>query len=381
MTTNNITNIKNCFGCGVCSKICPIKIIDLKLNPEGFYTPFITNNDQCIHCGLCRETCAYINTSTFLKPLKSYAAWSTNDTILHDSSSGGICYMIANKLQTKGYDICAVKFNPIKNRAEHYIAHNNIELQESLGSKYIQSYTIAGFRDINLKKNTLVVGTPCQIDSFRHLIIKRKVEDNFILIDFFCHGIPSWFLWNKYVKELSLGKLKSASWRNKDNGWHDSWLIKAEGEKGEIASSYKKDKDMFYKLFLSDTCLNKPCYISCKYKQTKSAADIRVGDFWGKTYSQNDKGVSIVITYNDKGNNILKELSDCTLKEHPIDICLEGQMSHNPTLPKTRSLIIKELKNKYIPIRYILFRMKISHKFHIFIKRLIKHENKNYNLS
>ena len=31
---NNISSIKNCFGCGVCAIACPKKIIDLRLNPK-----------------------------------------------------------------------------------------------------------------------------------------------------------------------------------------------------------------------------------------------------------------------------------------------------------------------------------------------------------
>lgn len=37
----NISNIHDCYGCGVCATICPPKIIEIKLNPDGFYEPFI----------------------------------------------------------------------------------------------------------------------------------------------------------------------------------------------------------------------------------------------------------------------------------------------------------------------------------------------------
>ena len=47
----NISNIHNCFGCGVCAISCPKKIINIRLNKEGFYEPYLEKNDKCIHCG------------------------------------------------------------------------------------------------------------------------------------------------------------------------------------------------------------------------------------------------------------------------------------------------------------------------------------------
>ena len=47
----------------------------------------------------------------------------------------------------------------------------------------------------------MVSGTPCQIDSLRRYINKMKCQENFVLLDFFCHGVPSKFVWDKYIKE------------------------------------------------------------------------------------------------------------------------------------------------------------------------------------
>ena len=55
----NISGIHNCYGCGVCAIACAKKIIELKLNNEGFYEPFITDESKCTNCGMCREVCAF----------------------------------------------------------------------------------------------------------------------------------------------------------------------------------------------------------------------------------------------------------------------------------------------------------------------------------
>ena len=63
---------------------------------------------------------------------------------------------------------------------------------------------------INKKEKYLVTGTPCQIDSFRKYIKKFRVEDNFVLMDFFCHGVPSKLVWDKYITEKEKTFLKKS---------------------------------------------------------------------------------------------------------------------------------------------------------------------------
>lgn len=117
--------------------------------------------------------------------IKSYAAWSKDDIIRNKCSSGGIGFELARTLLKEGFKICGVQYSPEKKRAEHYIATTEQELMASIGSKYIQSYTVDGFKAINKKDKYLVTGTPCQIDSFRRYIQQRHIESHFILIDFF----------------------------------------------------------------------------------------------------------------------------------------------------------------------------------------------------
>ena len=63
----NVSNIYNCFGCGVCSIACAKKIIDIKLNTDGFYEPFIIEPEKCVDCGLCVEVCSYSHNDYALK--------------------------------------------------------------------------------------------------------------------------------------------------------------------------------------------------------------------------------------------------------------------------------------------------------------------------
>lgn len=343
----NISEIKNCYGCGVCSMSCPKNIIDLRLNASGFYEPYITNIKSCINCGLCISVCSYISNEKCIDDvdIKGYAGWSENTTTRHECSSGGIGYEIVKQLMTKGYEPCVVRYNIDKQRAEHYIATTIEALEDSKGSKYIQSYTCDGFKSINRKDKYVVTGSPCQIASLRKYIRKFKIEDNFILVDFFCHGVPSKLIWDKYCKEnlSNITNLKKVTWRNKKNGWHDSYAISTNYN---YYSKYS-DGDIFYRLFLEDTCLGKACYLNCKYKYLSSEADIRIGDLWGKTYRKDDLGVSGMLTFTHKGEDVIKFLHNCNIIHTDINIVTEGQMKKSPEIPYFYKLNILWLRTNF----------------------------------
>lgn len=359
---NNITKFDNCYGCGVCAVVCHAKIINIRLNEDGFYKPYIDNISGCTNCGLCLEVCAFNHQELAheTEPIACYAAWSKDPAIRYKCSSGGVGFEVGRALINKGYKVCGVRYAPESQRAEHYIASSWTELIPSIGSKYIQSYTVDGFKAIDRKCKYLVTGTPCQIDSFRRYINKFRCEENFVLMDFFCHGVPSMLMWEKYIYDIEkiTGKITYASWRNKGSGWQDSQVISIDGETTEnknennqslmaericLYKSRLSQGDLFFLFFLNNFCLNKTCYDNCKYHHKSSSADIRIGDMWGKTYANNNKGVSAAIAYTQKGLNILN-CSNCNMTEYPFDIVAEAQLRKSVSRPIYYSIIRKRLR-------------------------------------
>lgn len=233
---NNISEIRDCYGCGVCSATCPKKIISISLNQDGFYEPYIDDVDKCTNCGLCLDVCAFNHSDLSLseRKIKSWAAWSNDEDVRRKCSSGGIGFELGKQLIEQGYHAVGCRYDIAEQRAEHYIATTVEEFIQSIGSKYIQSYTVDAFRQIQRRgQKYLITGTPCQIDSFRRMIRKFRCEDSFVLMDFFCHCVPSMWAWRAYIKMLEpkIGKVTYASWRNKfEYGWHDSWLMGIDGE-------------------------------------------------------------------------------------------------------------------------------------------------------
>lgn len=112
---------------------------------------------------------------------------------------------------------------------------------------------------------------------------------------------------------------------------------------------------MFYRLFLSDTCLGKACYEKCKYKYMNSSADIRIGDAWGYHYSDEDKGVNSVITFTERGNELLQRCN-CVLEELPFDVVAEWQMKKCAVRPYFNNKMTQMLKDNTMSIEEIMRR-------------------------
>lgn len=375
--TPKIAGLKNCFGCGVCAAACPRKIIDIRLDADGFYRPFIDEIDSCIGCHICDDTCAFLNPDNeFPAPVGSFAVWSTDDETRARSSSGGVSLEIARKLMSDGYKFCGVRYDIQKHRAEHFIASTPEEAIESCGSKYIQSYTPDAFKKIDLKEKYLVVGTPCQIASFRRYIRRFNHEDNFVLMDFYCHSVPSMHAWKHYITKVKKthGEIARVSWRDKKNGWHNSYRILIDlisqtksGSPNQYSSAFS-DGDIFYRLFLWDLCNNEACEKSCIYKKNKSQADIRLGDLWGNTYHNDKKGVSAVVAFTPKGKSVIENLDTCVRKPHTFEVVTEGQMKNNIRHASMRGLMIKYLRTGHASTAIV--------KAMIFMQRIINKTNR-----
>jgi hypothetical protein len=354
-------------------------VIGIKLSDEGFYVPAILNEDKCINCGLCQKVCAYLNSGLSRSPLnvKGFIIYSKDEKVQRSCSSGGVGFEIAKLLIEKGYKACGVKYSSVNERAEHFVSDDIGGFEESKGSKYLQSYSVDAFKKLNGKDKWVVFGAPCQIDSLVRWAKQRKVEDNFVFVDFFCHGVPSYHLWNNYLgfnkKKYGFNTIENVKFRDKRNGHGcNSWTMSFVSGGKEIASSMLKDKDLFYRLFLSNECLNKACYDECKYKGQNSSADIRIGDLWNKKYQESNNALSAVFANTNQGRYIIDQLCDCCVVEKE-DLCVvsEGQMTHKLKMSKIRAGVINDL-SKGKSLKAIIFYIAVIHKLKQQIRKIFK---------
>lgn len=90
-----------------------------------------------------------------------------------------------------------------------------------------------------------------------------------------------------------------------------------------------------------------------KYKYKASSADIRIGDLWGKTYRDNEDGVSALISYTKRGDEVIRSLKGITLIEHPFDVVAEGQMKENARQADSAFVAKILLKCKFLRADYM----------------------------
>lgn len=344
-------NVK-CTSCGMCEVVCKQDSIKIKLSAEGYYRPYI-NNDKCNECGMCEKVCPAYRELMF-SPYNgmAFSVFSRNSNTRKESTSGGIAHEISKIHFAKGFGVCGVKYDFINDKAIHNIAKNGSEISEFKGSKYIQSNTVEAFKEIiqTLRdKKYIIFGTPCQIaaiEKYANIVGKRE---HLVLVDFFCHGTPTYNLWKLYINEakqrLKAKKINGLNFRDKKYGWHN-YTIAIEDSDGLHYSDRNIDKDLFYEMFLGNYCLNGSCY-TCKFRTVYSKADIRVGDLWGSKYKNDTKGISGVIAFTDLGQQIISELVDtCIIKTESLETIVEGQMKGDLDIPKARNKILVDLENE-----------------------------------
>lgn len=302
MTKNISNNIKEskCSGCGVCVVICPTKSIDLKKTEDGFWGSYV-NNRTCINCTICQKVCPHLNKFSKSEPIKSFIA-REKKSIYKEASSAGICSSLADYYLDKGYYACGAYYNYDNNHVEHFITNNKKDYEKAQGSKYLQSNTIKAFKNLLNNFNDekkIVFGSPCQIAGIRNYLKLNKKEENYILIDFFCHGVPSYLLWENYLKYNNIDKMEKVIFRKKTpNEWRNYCMSIT--IQGITKDSFSKNNDLFHRFFLFDTCLNNTCVKSCEFYGANSSADLRVGDCWNKNIHKDNRAMSSILVYDQQ---------------------------------------------------------------------------------
>jgi coenzyme F420-reducing hydrogenase beta subunit len=352
-----------CASCGLCVVACPQNAISFDRNANGFYAPAIMS-ERCADCGICTKVCyKYLQIKepfeNIFKEKSVYGAWSKNNETVKTATSGGIGFELTTHFSDKGYKTCGCIFDVSNDDCKHIIAQTCEDLDTIKTSKYLQSSTVEAFSQFKKDEKYLVIGTPCQIYGLRKYIQIKKWEDNFILVDFFCHGTPSFNLWKKYgeyiKKTKKLDRFAAVNFRakNLESKWH-SYAISIRDSSGrKFVQNRAFSEDLFFKFFLNESCLNDSCY-QCKLRLDHCAADIRIADFWGTKYDRNEWGVSLVITNTKRGECVFDEIKDKLVVENCTFQDLQNSQGKRFIMPnKKRDIVLKELQSGKSLKKYI----------------------------
>lgn len=312
-------SVNHCTSCQMCAAVCPVQCISFSENPQGFYRPKV-DAERCIDCGLCRSVCyKYDREVAPAAPpagAKLYGASAKNPAVVAATTSGGIADLLAKALVREGYVCCGASYDSRTGRARHVTACTVEATDCFRGSKYIQSFTADAFREVaeRLRKGerVAVFGLPCQIYAWHRYAVRKRVRDRLLLVDLYCHGCPSMLVWDKCLKEIKESvrgkdvKVGDVNFRSKSKGW-GAYVLEASVDADGV--SKKVTNGDFYNLFFSDDLLNRACY-DCASRSSLEACDIRLGDFWGKEYAGNDRGVSAVTICTACGRDAYSLIAD-----------------------------------------------------------------------
>ena len=355
--TDRVTK-QQCCGCSACSAVCPQQCIEMKEDELGFLHPFI-DSTSCIGCSLCEKTCPCLQSEkASVEPELLFAAKIKDNSKLTQSTSGGVFTFLAEKVLKEQGVVCAARFDTPTHLIHDFCTRID-DLDAYKGSKYLQSDMrncyLETKRLLSEGRKVLFVGTSCQIMGLK--LFLRKPYSNLMAMEIVCHGVPSPFVWSKYLSELcnrkhiDISQINKIEFRNKDKSWRE-YNLKIEAN-GKVIHRKSLRKDPFLKAFLRDLMLRASCD-ACPAKNFKSNSDIIAGDFWGvDNFHQSiddDRGVSCLILQNA---DLLPLFEDAAIELIPTK--LEYILRGNPSVKlSSKSNLDREkylqaiLKNDFI---------------------------------
>ena len=306
-----ISRSADCCGCGACVDSCPQLAIKLVNDEKGFWYPHV-DEEICINCGRCKDACAfsankkeYEDRTAECGPFEVYGVKHKDEAIRMQSRSGGVFTAISDRVLEEGGSIYGAALTD-----DFLVVHRRATTSEERdlfrGSKYVQSSMNGVYGqikgDLRNGRSVLFSGTPCQVAAIKKAMEKEDCSKLYLL-DIVCHGFPSQKVWEDYLecreKEHN-GRIETVDFRDNQFGW------KAHRETFVI-NGIKYDSDDFAKLFISRYIERVSCF-ECPYKSTYREGDITIADFWGIDDAipgfNDDKGVSLVIAYTEKGKRL-----------------------------------------------------------------------------
>lgn len=387
----------DCCGCRACEQICSHEAIVMQENFEGFLYPCLDEN-LCINCGLCNKVCPIEkNNNEELqnqRPIAVKGAQHKKQDILHESSSGGIFSLIAEKIINWGGVVYGASYLP-----NMYLSHIRITTVQKLsllrGSKYVQSDTVDTYQQVkmDLKQGRWVyyTGTPCQIRGLQ--LFLRKDYSTLLTSDLICHGTPSLKIFKSVIEHIQSehsGIITNYLFRDKNiNGWSCSSSAFLQKKDKNIYLKYDRNMEAYFKAFIKGDLMRRVCY-QCKFANIRRCGDITLADYWGvRKYNPEfpniSKGVSLLLINTQKGidfwNNIkLDALSINVVEEHAIksNSNLRIPTPQNETRNQSYQWALEDyecFKKNYAPQNYVMAACKFHLKYylrHTFLYRLYK---------
>lgn len=333
---------EECTGCEACANLCSQNAISMKLDVElGFKYPYIDGN-KCIECGICKKRCPiYFEKTEYTmfpfifddkKEMSAYAAWTRDDSLRLQSTSGGIFSELAQSILGEKGVVYGAYYDE-KMIVKHKKVSDMRHLSCLRRSKYVQSEINFSYRsvkeDLERHRKVLFVGSPCQVAGL-YSYLKKKYSDLYA-VEFICLGVNSPMVYRQWIDEIEKDYkkvVKDIWFKYKSDGWRASPMrTLIEFEDGSTFLLDDRSNHYMRGYLNGGYYVRKSCS-NCKFMKDKRYADIVIGDYWDVKKSMDDgKGTSILLTLSSKGEELFNKLK-CKLNYYPIKI--ESISAGNP---------------------------------------------------
>ena len=227
---------EECTGCEACANLCSQNAISMKLDVElGFKYPYIDGN-KCIECGICKKRCPiYFEKTEYTmfpfifddkKEMSAYAAWTRDDSLRLQSTSGGIFSELAQSILGEKGVVYGAYYDE-KMIVKHKKVSDMRHLSCLRRSKYVQSEINFSYRsvkeDLERHRKVLFVGSPCQVAGL-YSYLKKKYSDLYA-VEFICLGVNSPMVYRQWIDEIEKDYkkvVKDIWFKYKSDGWRAS---------------------------------------------------------------------------------------------------------------------------------------------------------------
>ncbi len=354
----DLTIMHKCTGCAACENICPSGVINMQLNKEGFYHPYVADAEKCVSCGLCVNVCSVLNPKYENSSDPECYALMASDEVRMKSSSGGAFTLISDYIFEKKGVVCGAAYSDDFKRVHHIIIEDKKEIDKLRGSKYIMSDMSGVYTELRKYlengRYVLFTGTPCEVAGLKAFLGDKQNDEHLLTVDLICHGIPSVKAFDNYIRDCHGNrKIEHLGFKDKEYGWHASMTVGFNSV--EIYNS-PCEKDDYFRSYLNGINKNSCCG-DCKFASVPRQGDITIGDYWGindVNPEYNDKkGTSVVLVNSEKGKSIVGYLAKKSklFAETPLEGAVKGN-SNLVSSPKnhiSRNQFFKNLDNRHYP--------------------------------
>lgn len=299
-----------CCGCEACANICPMHIIEMKPDEEGFFYPEIINEDKCINCNMCEKVCPLKNVkkSDDFKE-DAYAGYADSDEKIKTCASGGLATEMSETFIKNGGIVYGVRYNQSYTEAVYERVSSADKLESLKTSKYIQSrkYDVYNNVKLDLKddKAVLFIGLPCDCNAL-HSFLNKSYEKLYVCA-LICHGTTSSEVHRQYCDSINTEKkpITFFTVRYKPYGWKPYFIRMLYEDKIYEEQFNKSNYGTAFLFFKRPSCN------TCKIKRSAIKSDLTIGDFHlsassaGKIKPYNINGVSSAIVHTEKGKKLI----------------------------------------------------------------------------